>query len=168
MDVQRLLTFLAARLEEDNRIAMAATGQRQGQPAERPEHWRWECTEDDEPIDVDLAIASGQEILEHGDHWRCGLRSAEEYPSSVGPYGHLIIDGEEIRPQDARHIARYDPARVLREVAAGRQLLSGYEEARTSDAETAPVIAETLLMQIINRCGVYSDHPDYLAAWRPV
>jgi uncharacterized protein DUF6221 len=159
--------FLAARLEEDERIAMAATGQDWGQPAERPEHWRWECAEDDKPVDVDLAIASGQEILEHGDHYRIGLRSTEEYPSSVGPLSHLIIDGEEIRPQDARHIARHDPARVLREVAAGRQLLSDYEEARTSNAETVLVIAEILLMQIINRCGVYDSHPDYLPKWGP-
>ena len=65
------------------------------------------------------------------------------------------------------HAKRHDPARVLREVEAGRQLLSDYEEARTSEAEAAAVITEILFMQIINRVRVYGDHPDCRQEWRP-
>lgn len=93
--------------------------------ATEPEHWRWECCEDDEPLDVDLAIASGHEILTHGEHWRAGLRSVEQYPThSVGPLSHLPIDAEEVSPQVARHLARHDPASTARAVESSRLLIA--------------------------------------------
>jgi hypothetical protein len=69
----------------------------------------------------------------------------------------------------AEHIVRHDPARVLREVAAKRELLDDYErfvaERRRmmngwdSYPEPSPVLTAF--------AAVYADHPDYRDAWRP-
>jgi hypothetical protein len=59
----------------------------------------------------------------------------------------------------ATHIARHDPARVLREVEAGRKLLRLYQEA----AEVAePVVVEVIGGIICDRAAVYNDHEDYV------
>jgi hypothetical protein len=171
-----LLVFLRARLEEDERIARAASG-RDDHPASEPERWHWECSEDDGPLDPDLAIASGDEHLEHGEHFRVGLRSVEEYPAgSFGPLPHLVIDAEEVRPQDARHIARHDPARVLREVEAKRVILAGHRPdererywcgrcriVRDDNIWVGPAYPCSTLLAL---AAVYSDHPDYRAEWK--
>lgn len=126
-EASRLVASLTAALEAEERVALAACG-RDGEPGQ-PEHWHWECTEDDTPVDIDLAIAGGEEYLEHGEHFRVGLRSVQQYPTrSVGPLSHLVLSDEEVRPQDARHIARHDPARTLRQVAAHREILNRYAE----------------------------------------
>lgn len=67
----------------------------------------------------------------------------------------------------AEHIVRHDPARVLREVAAKRELLADYErfvaERRRmmggwdSYPETSPVLTAF--------AAVYADHPDYKNEW---
>jgi hypothetical protein len=57
-DLAVMIAFAEARLEEDKRIAMGACGI--GWPRvipDQPETWHWECCDDDEPLDVDLAIA---------------------------------------------------------------------------------------------------------------
>ncbi|MFJ3282459.1 DUF6221 family protein [Streptomyces halstedii] len=69
----------------------------------------------------------------------------------------------------AQHIARHDPARVLREVEAKRELLNDYErfvrERRRmmggwdSYPEPSPVL--------LAFAAVYADHPDYQDTWRP-
>jgi hypothetical protein len=56
------------------------------------------------------------------------------------------------RKADARHIARHDPARVLREVEAGRKLVTVTEGSR-------------FLLKIL--AAIYSDHPDYRPEWAP-
>jgi Family of unknown function (DUF6221) len=173
--------FLAARLDEKERIALAACG-RNGQPVTGPEHWRWECAEEDTPLDTSQAIAANDEILHHGDHYRIILWSTEQYPalSGVGPLPHKIVDSQEVTPQVARFLAYRDPARALREVAAGRKILAehapqrgwasgkcqrcvtdreGYPEEWPDDdypCQTVRALAE-----------IDSDHPDYDPAWAP-
>jgi hypothetical protein len=182
-----LVAFLRARLEEDERIAVAASGGivAVSQWSGRPEEWRWECCTDDTPLDVDLAIAGGEETLDHADHYRVGLRSVQQYPTtSVGPLSHLVIDGEEVRPQDARHVARYDPARVLREVEAKRAIVADYQKTKAIvDAVSRKLAAGTPLTPGDGRdygdgcrelcalrgtldhlAAVYSDHADYRPA----
>lgn len=87
------------------------------------------------------------------------------------------------RKADARHIARHDPARVLREVEAGRKILAdlpayskqrrdlrdhvylpenaAYHSGHADGTDDAAYYALRLL------AAVYSDHPDYDEAWRP-
>lgn len=177
-----LVAFLNARLEEDERIARAASG-RDADPVSEPEEWRWECCEDDQPLDVDLAIAGGEETLVHGEHYNVGLRSVQEYPTrSVGPLSHLVLSDECVRPQDARHIARHDPARVLREVEAKRAILglhypglppAGAPDGLTicageeADGDTWQMATSWPCHTVCVIAAVYSDHPDYRPEWKP-
>lgn len=61
---------------------------------------------------------------------------------------------------DAVHIARHDPARVLREIKAKREILDAAEYGLRL---SAPVGSE-----VEQLAAVYSDHPDYRQAWAPV
>lgn len=74
------------------------------------------------------------------------------------------------------HIARHDPARTLREVAAKRAILAQEEAARSQfehvkSSTTYPAI-EVLIGQVAALATVirhltsaYSDHPDYQQEW---
>ena len=86
------------------------------------------------------------------------------------------------RKADARHIARHDPARVLREVEATRKILAelpayskqrrglrdymylpenaGYHSGHADGTDDA---AYYVLRQL---AAVHSDHPDYREEWR--
>ena len=65
-------------------------------------------------------------------------------------------------PDLAAHIARHDPARVLREVEAGRKILAMYRDAV---AEAGSVTVEWLLAVVETKAAVYREHPDYDPAW---
>lgn len=74
--------------------------------------------------------------------------------------------------EDARHIVRHDPARVLREVEAKRRLVHRYDEiARLvlpyypSDRDQG--YAEALAEAVRGMAAAWSDHPDYRAEWQP-
>jgi hypothetical protein len=88
------------------------------------------------------------------------------------PTIQYIADGEA--PEYAAHIARYDPARVLREVEAGRNILARYEDclARQEDQDYpyAPAVEQAREYEdfvLPNLAAVDSDHPDYDPEWRP-
>ena len=74
---------------------------------------------------------------------------------------------------NAEHVTRHDPARVLREVEAGRALLRRHEEDRhvpgqcsnCFDAFGQHLAWPCPTIRII--AAVYSDNPDYDEAWRP-
>ena len=87
-------------------------------------------------------------------------------------------DDEELGP----FIARHDPARVLREVAAKRAILGDYEEAaerpydlpegihdgRDDDEREIDQCQIDVLESILRHlAAVYRDHPDYDPAWGP-
>jgi Family of unknown function (DUF6221) len=104
----------------------------------------------------------------------------------IGKAGGLLgvtmrTDDEEIAP----FIVRHDPVRVLREVEAGRRLLTAYgdalgwlddyqsddcgwditpEEKRTW-ADWYRGAVEALQAAVALRATVYRDHPDYDPAW---
>ncbi|WP_406735364.1 DUF6221 family protein [Streptomyces sp. NBC_01108] len=59
----------------------------------------------------------------------------------------------------AEHIVRHDPARVLREVEAKRQLLDGH----TPDYHWCPMGDNVLKVLALP----HADHPDYRDEWRP-
>jgi hypothetical protein len=58
----------------------------------------------------------------------------------------------------ADHIARHDPARVLREVEAMRGILEAHRRVPTDSG---------LAVAVHHLATVYADHPDYDEAWRP-
>ena len=59
---------------------------------------------------------------------------------------------------DATHIALNDPARVLREVEAGRAILAMYADGLAYDDYAVGRVIRVLV-------AVYSDHPDYDEEW---
>lgn len=88
---------------------------------------------------------------------------------TTGPDDDVYTDDREV----AEHIARHDPARVLRDVEAKRAVVEQYEQAGRyatttwgqsnadqSRARTLRKVARLLALP-------YSDHPDYQDAWRP-
>jgi hypothetical protein len=105
-------------------------------------------------------------------------------PWVASPSGRVQADPEGDGPSDpgfvataengayAEHIARNDPARALREVAAKRQLLDDYEKdawvtsqgrgTGTMDAVQAARLSMLLLLGL-----TYSTHPAYRDEWRP-
>jgi hypothetical protein len=76
---------------------------------------------------------------------------------------------------DARvddHIARHDPARVLRDVAAHRRLLAWYAEAlefeqRTMPAFQVPFVTREVLEKVLHTLAAsWSNHPGFRPEWR--
>lgn len=75
------------------------------------------------------------------------------------------------REETRAHIARHDPARVLREVEAKRALLGTYlPDATTADEQineewrAGSTLADDLLCLL---ALPYADHPNYRPEWRP-
>jgi Family of unknown function (DUF6221) len=63
---------------------------------------------------------------------------------------------------------RFDPSRVLREVAAGRKLLEAWALAEGgTESEGAAGYADGLRRAVEIRTSAYQDHPDYREEWRP-
>ncbi|MFF8910178.1 DUF6221 family protein [Streptomyces olivaceoviridis] len=135
-----LVQWLRAQLDEDERIARAAT----------PGPW-----EQDEPERCDF------------------LRSGDGYVVDCG--------GSRAPRENAQHVARHDPARVLREIDAKRQLLDEHKPDRPKGrpnmerhcltCTTAQAWDETareancLTLQLL--ALPYEDRPGYREGWRP-
>jgi hypothetical protein len=85
--------------------------------------------------------------------------------------GWTILYGDVVMPEMARHIALHDPARVLREVEAGRKLLAEYEvwekPQQSSSPEFDAGMRRGLQMALEIRAAVWSDHADYQEQWKP-
>jgi hypothetical protein len=141
-----LVAFLRARLDDDERVACAAT-EGDGWQTQRPLSGRW--------TPGDGVPGSGSVEDETGD----------------------IVVYDEGSPSEAQaaHIARHDPARVLREVEAKRRIVdlhagphecSTYDHRGDVDACTwviEPEECSTLRLL----ASVYDQHPDYREEWRP-
>jgi hypothetical protein len=85
----------------------------------------------------------------------------------------MIIVADVVSEAVGDHIARHDPARALREVAAKRAIVEAYRQSRdilmdnreTWDLVRAAVGAQRVT--VTRLAAVWSDHPDYRAEWRP-
>ncbi len=143
--------FLNARLDEDEAAAKAAT----------PGGWQ-------------------ARLSEYGPNGEWEIVTDAHEPSEPGRY--VVYTGYEgggvTSEQNAVHIARHDPARVLREVAAKRSLLTQHRPASAealhpwcrvsirTDPEIGtyqePFPCPTLRVLAVS----YADHPDYQEAWK--
>jgi hypothetical protein len=104
--------------------------------------------------------------------WDTHRINADE--SEVRSHGATITRGTS--PEFADHITRHDPERTLREVEAGRRVISDYEDATRTLAVAGPSgtpydlmtgATNTLKRVLRLLAAVYADHPDYCAEWRP-
>ena len=109
--------------------------------------------------------------------WKTGVTDDDEVTDYVtSPDGTVLLDTLGGIESEAPHVARYDPARALREVEAGRKLIWRYrvtledcERYRNDPVKNALAlfIRDTLATVIRDRAAVWSDHPDYQAEWKP-
>lgn len=146
--MSELVEWLKAQLDEDERVALAATAG----------PWFVHDTYLDRG-GYTATVLSGE--IGHGElrAWLPTMRS------------DVAWDNERNVWNDAKHIARHDPARVLREVEAKRRIIDlyartqrGYIEQGSSDDFTG----EQYLRDVLRLLALpYSDRPGYQEEWRP-
>lgn len=131
-----LIAFLRARLDEDEAVARGTTV---------PLDWHQGPGDDDpEWVGDEMVLMWPPEFhtpCEQDKHWR-GL-TAE--PAGL-----------------AAHIARHDPARVLREVDAKRRIVTEAAEYQ------AGIYGYPEMKTVLRLLALpFADHPDYRQEWRP-
>lgn len=97
--------------------------------------------------------AAAREAYYEGQRWLTEEEGVYRWPND-----ELVHTAD--RKADARHIARHDPARVLRRVEWTRHALNTI----AALAELSPSFAHCLLCEL---AAEWSDHPDYRAEWKP-
>jgi hypothetical protein len=184
-DTSSLRAFIEARLAEDETWALGAN-----RPYEHAvEHAmapvtgvRWRSVAGDwwEPVRIDPAI--DEFVAPPGES--CNLATVETWPTRSDRerfmprvYAAYIV---EMDSAAAGHIARHDPARVLREVAAKRAILTAvdkyldphpgqpctnednpYVDCELHSAATGRISPDVLPLL----ASVWSDHADYDPSW---
>lgn len=135
-----IVEFLKARLDEDEEVARASIS---GVP-ERAE-WSYE------PWSSSVE-GSGEVIAPNG-------RDDSGYPE----YITCDMEGlsKAVSQKDGPHIARHDPARVLREVAAKRALLAWMGNYHNIHPDNRIYLNASLYVMAAS----YADHPDYQKEW---
>lgn len=141
--VDDLVTWLRQQLDDDERVARAATSA----------PWIHHVAPD--PSGPDHTLLTG----EHG-------------VISVG-----FMQDDPIRPADAEHIARHDPAQVLAEVDAKRRILDAYVDAvrmerlmdeTDDDGKWDWLFKSEALEGAVKLLALpYADRPGYREEWRP-
>jgi len=134
---QELAAFLAARLGEDEAAAKAA--------GDDEMEWRFDGRANPPRID-----GAPWESSFHSGIWNCDDPGDDCW--------EFRLRGEST----GDHIARHDPARVLREVEADRALLAKLRQVEEF-GEHLRVDTEILILRqvIAIRAAIWNDHPDY-------
>jgi hypothetical protein len=185
-DVDDLVTWLRAQLNDDERWARAAS---QAYPYAEGEaavpdtgvHWTWVVGGNWEPTNPDPVV--DEFVAEPGES--CNLATVEQWPSQtwgisgIEPPRMPRVYADSIVEMDASaagHIARWDPARVLAEVDAKRQVIEqaiaadrAYQsERRHGAADPATVAVRAALVSAVASLALpYADRPGYRDEWRP-
>lgn len=108
-------------------------------------------------LDEDEALASGRACSE----WKV-IGSRVYLPLGGGSRLVAEFSGQpSSEPPAAEHVARHDPARVLRDVTFGRDLIAFYVQAVDLGAERNSEILGYVLASFARR---WAGHPDYAAA----
>ena len=163
-----LVAFLLARIGEDEATAKAATAG----------PWEW-----DEPFQSEYP---GGEWTDQGPNLT-SKTATWMTPEGGGPYPVTVLSawgydawGINAEAADQAHIARHDPARVLREAEAKRKILaehaSGYPTTypKPSGQPTCGIChcgtwdwepCDWPCATVRALAAVYSDHPAYLEQW---
>ena len=107
-------------------------------------------------LDEDEAAADG--AYYEGQRWLTEEEGVYRYPADE------VVHYAD-RKVDARHMARWEPVRVLREVAASRTLLEEYHEA-VEGVHADIGVADALERVILAKCAVYPEwNPLSTANW---
>ena len=148
-----LVEFLRARLAEDEAGARAATAG----------PWYW-----DGDYPSTAPCPHGTEWCDHGPDLRSrGVQTEsgnDEYVTNATGYDASWM---VIPDADAKHIARRDPARVLAEVAAKREMVA-HSEIVHERAKVGPAPGDGAWFLMLRYLALpYAAHPDYDKEWRP-
>lgn len=127
-----LIEFLNARLDDDERVARAA--------ADAAEHQKWGAFGYE-----DIASVGA----EHPDH-----PDGEEWYLLGGNLFRQFGDRSLVE-----HVARHDPARVLREITAKRAIIEDLDYGGGEMGDAQDHVTRRL-------ASVYADHPDYQQEWK--
>lgn len=116
---------------------------------------RWLGTQLDEDEQAARAC-SGMEWREHPKNW-----------VSAPPSNRIAV---VVHDGDRGHIVRHDPARVLREINAKRQMLDRYEELRAASKEEGLIgdVTEEYQNFLLRLLALpYADRSGYREEWAP-
>jgi hypothetical protein len=155
-----LVRWLGEQLDEDERIARAAgrlSGSLSGGVPDVGERWR----------------VSGSHADDGGTYWSVTTASPDlDRIPTVEMVGSGMSGGGAHTEEVAAHIAEHDPARVLREIDAKRQLVERYERAmenrRAHPDDLASAGALLALHGAVKLLALpYADRSGYRDEWRP-
>ncbi|MEV8124801.1 DUF6221 family protein [Streptomyces sp. NPDC085944] len=165
-----LVHWLRAQLDDDERIARAASGATVvGEPG------AWEAA----PLGDEWEVSSGED-----EELLVALRPGLPRPPDVmsGLWGAVVSHRQDEADPDAdspthafEHAARHDPARVLREINAKRQLFAIHRSEPNPDWDRPGVDGRSCTCCITQYpCPTlrlfalpYADRPGYREHWRP-
>lgn len=146
-----IVEFLEARIAEDEAVAKAASSSTQGD--------EWESGNERRDSAMIYVRKPG------GFDWVGSAREAV--------FTAQISNQSNWRAQPP-HIARHDPARILREVAAKRAIIKAYVDADIKAHDTYNFHEDILngesngLETAVEALAIcWSDHPDFSEGWRP-
>lgn len=114
--------------------------------------------------DEETAHATNETMGQLNLHW--SARPEDEAFSKVVAAGRYDV-ARELGPVDAAHIARHDPARVLAEVEAKRDVVRLAERAHDYHETFMNGFGAAMEGALRLFALAYADHPDYRPEWRP-
>jgi hypothetical protein len=115
---------------------------------------------------LDEDEAAAKLAAREGGTWK--QDDPDRHPGTISSLGGPVVYDEGSPDEyQAPHIARHDPARVLREVAAKRAILAEVRSVQKLTDLTGGKpdrYRDWILRQL---AAVWSGHPDYRAEWKP-
>lgn len=141
-----LVTFVRARLDEDEQVARLAAIMNPGAPA-----LEW----------------SAEQVGREDPHTRLWGNTWAVLPAKVKGIVLAVSSADSpYQPRVTAHIARHDPARVLREVEAKRRMVDYLTDLDDKASDNNWWNLDTdLPFKLLAQ--PYADHPDYRAEWSP-
>ncbi len=91
-------------------------------------------------------------------------RSSLEFRDVKDHDGHYVVAADRHHPsvEQAAHIARHGPSRVLADVEARRMVIADYLRVDAEGSLLERGVLEEVLRQL---ASVYAEHPDYKRSW---
>jgi len=128
-------------------------------------------------LEIDEEIARAAAHYEAGNWTTKGghpVSVADELVEQADTFERVVVfDEGSPSEEQAHHIAEHDPARVLREIDAKRQVLAEYEQAAryatttwgqsNADQSRARTLGKVMRLLALP----YADRPGYKESWRP-
>lgn len=98
--------------------------------------------------------------IEGSPQWRSSL----SFRDVKDEHGHFVVEADRHHPsvEQAAHIARYCPARILAELEVKRLMIADYLRSDAAGELLERGVIENALRQLAT---VYAEHPDYNPGW---